>query len=55
MTLEGGGCRVGIETRIAPTDDAACRRFGRHWRVIAPFSSIARREMLAAIRRRAQA
>ena len=52
---EGGGCRVATETRIAATDDAARRRFGRYWRVVGPFSSITRREMLAAIRRRAEA
>jgi hypothetical protein len=52
---EGGGCRVATETRIAATDDAARRRFGRYWRLVGPFSSITRREMLAAIRRRAEA
>jgi hypothetical protein len=52
---EGDGCRVRTETRIAATDDAARRRFGRYWRLIGPFSSITRREMLAAIRRRAEA
>jgi hypothetical protein len=52
---DGGGCRVATETRIAATDDAARRRFGRYWRLVGPFSSITRREMLAAIRRRAEA
>ena len=52
---EDGGCRVATETRIAATDDAARRRFGRYWRLVGPFSSITRREMLAAIRRRAEA
>ena len=52
---EGDGLRVGTETRIAATDDTARRRFGRYWRLIGPFSSITRREMLAAIRRRAEA
>ena len=52
---DGGGSRVGTETRIAATDDTARRRFGRYWRLIGPFSSITRREMLAAIRRRAEA
>jgi hypothetical protein len=55
VTPEGDGCRVGTETRIAATDEAARRRFGRYWRLIGPFSSITRREMLAAIRRRAEA
>ena len=52
---DGVGSRVGTETRIAATDDTARRRFGRYWRLIGPFSSITRREMLAAIRRRAEA
>jgi hypothetical protein len=55
VTPEGAGCRVRTETRIAATDDDARRRFGRYWRLIGPFSSITRREMLAAIRRRAEA
>ena len=55
VTPEGDGSRVRTETRIAATDDAARRRFGRYWRLIGPFSSITRREMLAAIRRRAEA
>jgi hypothetical protein len=55
VTPEGDGCRVRTETRIAATDDTARRRFGRYWRLIGPFSSITRREMLAAIRRRAEA
>jgi hypothetical protein len=52
---DGAGSRVGTETRIEPTDDAARRRFGRYWRLVGPFSSITRREMLSAIRRRAEA
>jgi hypothetical protein len=55
VTPEGEGCRVGTETRIAATDEAARRRFGRYWRLIGPFSGVTRREMLAAIRRRAEA
>jgi hypothetical protein len=55
VTPEGAGCRVRTETRIAATDEGARRRFGRYWRLIGPFSSITRREMLAAIRRRAEA
>jgi hypothetical protein len=52
---DGEGSRVATETRIVATDADARRRFGRYWRVIAPFSGITRREMLAAIRRRAEA
>ncbi len=55
VTPEGAGSRVRTETRIAATDDTARRRFGRYWHLIGPFSSITRREMLAAIRRRAEA
>jgi hypothetical protein len=55
VASQGAVCRVGTETRIAATDDTARRRFGRYWRLIGPFSSITRREMLAAIRRRAEA
>jgi hypothetical protein len=52
---DGAGSRVGTETRIEATDEAARRRFGRYWRLVGPFSSITRREMLSAIRRRAEA
>jgi hypothetical protein len=52
---DGTGTRVRTETRIAATDDTAARRFGRYWRVIAPFSGVTRRELLAATRRRAEA
>jgi hypothetical protein len=52
---EGAGTRVATETRIAATDSLARRRFGRYWRLIAPFSGVTRREMLAAIKRRAEA
>jgi hypothetical protein len=52
---DGAGSRVATETRIVATDAIARRRFGRYWRVIGPFSGITRREMLAAIRRRAEA
>jgi hypothetical protein len=55
VTGDGAGSRVASETRIAATNDAARRRFGRYWRVVGPFSGITRREMLAAIRRRAEA
>jgi hypothetical protein len=52
---DGTGSRVATETRIAATDATARRRFGRYWLLIGPFSGITRREMLAAIRRRAEA
>ena len=47
VAADGGASRVATETRIAATDDTARRRFGRYWRLIGPFSSITRREMLA--------
>jgi len=52
---DGTGSRMATETRIAATDATARRRFGRYWLLIGPFSGITRREMLAAIRRRAEA
>jgi hypothetical protein len=52
---DGTGSRLATETRIAATDAAARRRFARYWRVIGPFSGITRGEMLAAIKRRAEA
>jgi hypothetical protein len=55
VAADGAGSRVATETRIVATDVVARRRFGRYWRVIGPFSGITRREMLAAIRRRAEA
>lgn len=52
---EGAGAHVRTETRIAATDAGARQRFGRYWRVIGPFSGITRRELLATVRRRAEA
>jgi hypothetical protein len=51
----GAGTRLRTETRIAPTDAGAERRFARYWRVVGPFSGITRSEMLRAARRRAEA
>jgi hypothetical protein len=51
---DGAGARLRTETRVAATDAGARRRFGRYWRVIAPFSGITRRELLATVRRRAE-
>jgi hypothetical protein len=45
---------VTTETRVATTDDAARRSFGRYWRVIAPGSALIRVAWLRAIRRRAE-
>jgi hypothetical protein len=49
------GATLRTETRIAPTDRGAERRFAPYWRVVGPFSGITRSEMLRAARRRAEA
>ncbi len=55
--ITGGPDRVVLrtETRIEPTDERAARAFRRYWRVVRPGSGIVRREMLRAVRRRAEA
>ena len=45
---------VTTETRVATTDEAARRSFGRYWRVIGPGSALIRVAWLRAIRRRAE-
>jgi hypothetical protein len=50
-----GGSRLTTETRIQATDPGARRRFGRYWRVIGWGSALIRRELLLAVRRRAEA
>jgi hypothetical protein len=45
---------VTTETRIAATDDASRRSFGRYWRLIGPGSAVIRVAWLRAIRRRAE-
>jgi hypothetical protein len=50
----GGRTRLSTETRIKTTDPEARRLFGRYWRVVMPGSALIRREMLWAIRRRAE-
>jgi hypothetical protein len=49
-----GGTALTTETRIAATDGAARRSFGRYWRVIMPGSAAIRRAWLRAIRKRAE-
>jgi hypothetical protein len=49
---EGRGSRLITETRIATTDAASRRSFGRYWRVIRLGSGAIRRSWLAAVRRR---
>ena len=48
------GARLSTETRIAATDLAARRTFGRYWRVIYPGSAAIRISLLRAVRRRAE-
>lgn len=45
----GAGSELCTETRVAATDAAAARRFGRYWTVIGPFGGWLRRQMLAAV------
>jgi hypothetical protein len=45
---------VTTETRVATTDDAARRSFGRYWRVVGPWSALIRVAWLRAVRRRAE-
>ncbi|MFC8915518.1 hypothetical protein ACGF5F_08475 [Streptomyces sp. NPDC047821] len=51
---DGSGMRVHTETRVYATDPEAVRRFTPYWRVIKPFSSLMRLDMLSAVRRRAE-
>ena len=52
--LPGGRTRVTTETRICATDDAARHSFGRYWLLIRPGSGLIRRDLLRALRRRAE-
>ncbi|MEV3991407.1 hypothetical protein AB0J57_21110 [Streptomyces sp. NPDC049837] len=51
---EGTGSRLHTETRVYATDPYAARRFKPYWRVIEPFSGLMRRDLLAAVARRAE-
>jgi hypothetical protein len=48
-------CRLVTETRVEATDEGARRRFACYWRLIRPGSAVIRRDLLAAIARRAEA
>jgi hypothetical protein len=48
------GCRLLTETRIAATDRSALRSFSRYWLVIRAGSGLIRREVLRAVRLRAE-
>jgi uncharacterized protein YndB with AHSA1/START domain len=49
--LPGGRTRLDTSTLCQPTDDVARRRFGAYWRVIGPFSSLIRHDLLRAVAR----
>jgi hypothetical protein len=51
---EGTGSRLDTETRIQPIDAAARRSFGRYWLLIRAGSGLIRRDMLRAVKRRAE-
>jgi hypothetical protein len=42
---------LSTETRVACGDEGARRRFGRYWRVVAPFSGLIRGAMLREVER----
>ncbi|ORT57351.1 hypothetical protein [Streptomyces sp. CB03238] len=51
---DGAGARLRTETRVYATDPGAARRFTPYWVFIEPFSSLIRRDLLAAVGRRAE-
>jgi hypothetical protein len=53
--VSAGGCELSTETRVECFGDAARRRFGLYWSVIAPFSGLIRVSLLNGVRRRAEA
>jgi hypothetical protein len=50
-----GRTRLTTETRVQPTDAAAARAFRRYWWAIRGGSGLIRRDLLRAVRRRAEA
>jgi hypothetical protein len=50
----GGGTRLSTETRVQPTDAAAARAFRPYWWAIRGGSGLIRRDVLHAVRRRAE-
>jgi hypothetical protein len=50
----GAGARLSTETRVQPTDDAAARAFRPYWWAIRAGSGLIRRDVLHAVRRRAE-
>jgi hypothetical protein len=54
VTPEPGGSRLRTETRVKPTDARAARSFRPYWLIVKPFSALIRRDLLRAIKRRAE-
>jgi hypothetical protein len=50
----GDGTRLSTETRVQPTDAAAARAFRPYWWAIRAGSGLIRRDVLGAVRRRAE-
>jgi hypothetical protein len=50
----GDGTRLSTETRVQPTDPTAARAFRPYWLAIRAGSGLIRRDMLRAVRRRAE-
>ncbi|MGD9695042.1 MAG: hypothetical protein AB7V42_05215 [Thermoleophilia bacterium] len=51
---DAGGTRLCTETRVQPTDESAARSFRPYWLAIRAGSGLIRREILRAVRRRAE-
>jgi len=49
-----GGTRLSTETRVTPTDPTTARRFAPYWWAIRLGSTLIRREVIAAVARRAE-
>jgi hypothetical protein len=54
LEAAGEGTRLSTETRVQPTDAAAARAFRPYWWAIRAGSGLIRRDMLHAVRRRAE-
>jgi hypothetical protein len=54
VDFRADGAELTTETRVAATDDAARRAFGRYWRLVGPFSALIRRRWLDRIAREAR-
>ncbi len=54
LEVVGDGTRLSTETRVRATDAATARRFRRYWWAIRAGSGLIRRDLLHAVRRRAE-